>query len=127
MFQMFRKWFASDFCKPIYERWLTEAIARGRILAPGFFTDPIIHAAYLGSKWIGPSQGMLDPTKEINAEIMAIGMGFSTHEQSTIKLNGGQWHDNVTQLAIEEQLLKDAGLNNSSISIEDEDKEDANE
>ena len=70
---------------------------------------------------------MLDPTKEINAEIMAIGMGFSTHEQSTIKLNGGQWHDNVTQLAIEEQLLKDAGLNNSSISIEDEDKEDANE
>ena len=70
---------------------------------------------------------MLDPTKEINAEIMAIGMGFSTHEQSTIKLNGGQWHDNVTQLAIEEQLLKDAGLNNSSISIEDENKEDANE
>ena len=127
MFQMFRKWFASDFCKPIYERWLTEAIARGRILAPGFFTDPIIHAAYLGSKWIGPSQGMLDPTKEINAEIMAIGMGFSTHEQSTIKLNGGQWHDNVTQLAIEEQLLKDAGLKKSSISIENEDKEDANE
>ena len=126
-FQMRRYWFVADFCKPIYERWLTEAIARGRILAPGFFTDPIIHAAYLGSKWIGPSQGMLDPTKEISAEIMAISKGFSTHEQSTIKLNGGQWHDNVTQLAIEEQLLKDAGLEESTISIEiNNDKEETN-
>lgn len=117
-FQMRRQWFTSDFCKPIYEIWLSEAIARGRVLAPGFFTDPAIHAAYLGSKWIGPSQGMLDPTKEIAAEITAISAGFSTHEQSTIKLNGGQWHDNVTQLAIEEQLLQDAGLKQSSISIE---------
>ena len=125
-FQMWRNWFVADFCKPIYETWLTEAIARGRVLAPGFFTDPVIHAAYLGSKWIGPSQGMLDPTKEINAEILAISRGFSTHEQSTIKLNGGQWHDNVTQLAIEEQLLKDAGLEESTISIEN-DKEETNE
>lgn len=117
-FQMRRQWFTADFCRPIYEIWLSEAIARGRILAPGFFTSPEIHNAYLGSKWIGPSQGMLDPTKEISAEISAISAGFSTHEQSTIKLNGGQWNDNVTQLAIEQQLLKDAGLDNSSISIE---------
>lgn len=117
-FAMRRQWFTSDFCKPIYEIWLSEAVARGRILAPGFFTDPAIRAAYLGSKWIGPSQGMLDPTKEITAEIMAINAGFSTHEQSTIKLNGGQWNDNVTQLAIEERELEVAGLKNSNISIQ---------
>lgn len=107
-FQMRRKWFTSDFCRPIYEIWLAEAVARGRILAPGFFNNAAIRKAYLGSEWIGPSQGMLDPTKEIEAEVLAITHGFSTHEQSTIKLNGGQWQENVTQLAIENEQLAEA-------------------
>ena len=29
--------------------------------APGFFSDPVLRAAYLGAEWIGPSQGQLDP------------------------------------------------------------------
>ena len=107
-FQMRRKWFTADFCRPVYEIWLAEAVARGRILAPGFFTNATIRKAYLGSEWIGPSQGMLDPTKEIEAEVLAIQHGFSTHEQSTIKLNGGQWQDNVAQLAIENDQLAEA-------------------
>lgn len=107
-FQMRRKWFTTDFCRPVYEIWLAEAVARGRILAPGFFANATIRQAYLGSEWIGPSQGMLDPTKEIEAEVLAIQHGFSTHEQSTIKLNGGQWQDNVAQLAIENDQLAEA-------------------
>lgn len=109
-FQMRRRWFVEDFCRPVYEIWLSEAVARGRISAPGFFSDPRIRRAYIGSEWIGPSQGMLDPTKEIEAEAKAIEHGFSTHEQSTIRLNGGSWQDNIIQLAIEAQLKKDAGL-----------------
>lgn len=97
-FKMRREWFVSDFCKPVYEIWLTEAIARGRIVAPGFFTDPLVHEAWLQSDWVGPSQGQLDPVKEINAEILAIQHGFSTHEQSTIKLNGGNWGANIEQV-----------------------------
>lgn len=93
-FKMRREWLAADFCRPIYEIWMSEAVARGRIYAPGFFSDPAIHAAYLGSEWLGPSQGQLDPVKEITAEILACSEGFSTHEQSTIKLNGGQWDSN---------------------------------
>lgn len=104
-FKMRREWLADDFCRPIYEVWLSEAIARGRIYAPGFFTDPTIHAAYLGSEWLGPSQGQLDPVKEITAEILACSEGFSTHEQSTIKLNGGQWNSNVEQLNRENEKL----------------------
>ena len=71
-FRMRREWIADDFCKPVYEIWLTEAVARGRISAPGFLTDPIIRQAYLGSEWIGPSQGQLDPTKEVAAAVTAI-------------------------------------------------------
>lgn len=104
-FKMRRVWLADDFCRPIYEAWMSEAVARGRITAPGFFTNPAIRAAYLGSEWLGPSQGQLDPTKEISAEILACSEGFSTHEQSTIKLNGGQWDANVEQLQRENEKL----------------------
>ena len=84
---------------------MSEAVARGRIQAPGFFENPTIRAAYLGSEWLGPSQGQLDPTKEITAEILACSEGFSTHEQSTIRLNGGQWDANVEQLKRENEKL----------------------
>ena len=107
-FKMRREWFVADFCAPIYEIWMAEAVARGRIDAPGFFADPAIRAAYLGAEWIGPSQGQLDPVKEITAEILAVGEGFSTREQSTIRLNGGQWDANVDQLARENAKLAEA-------------------
>lgn len=107
-FKMRREWFVADFCAPIYEIWMAEAVARGRLSAPGFFSDPALRAAYLGAEWIGPSQGQLDPVKEITAEILAVGEGFSTREQSTIRLNGGQWDVNVDQLARENVKLAEA-------------------
>lgn len=116
-FKMRREWFANDFCTPIYAIWLSEAVALGRVAAPGFFADPAIRAAWLGCEWIGPSQGQLDPTKEINAEAMAVAEGFSTREQSTIRLNGGQWDANVEQLARENEKLAEA---RKKLEIEEE-------
>lgn len=108
-FKMRREWFADDFCQPIYEVWLSEAVATGRISAPGYFNDPIIRKVYCGAEWVGPSQGQIDPVKEITAEILACEHGFSTHEQSTIRLNGGQWESNMEQLAAENALLNQPG------------------
>ena len=105
-FKMRREWFVDDFCKPIYNVWLYEAVARGRIEAPGFFADPRIRAAWMGSEWIGPSQGQLDPVKEIQAEQLACDNGFSTREQATVRLNGGSFEANAEQLATENEMLK---------------------
>jgi len=118
-FKMWREWFVDDFCRPLYEVWLSEAVARGRILAPGFFFDPAIRAAWLGSEWIGPSQGQLDPVKEIQAEALACENGFSTREQSTVKLNGGSYEGNVEQLADENaQLSKTKGKSEQGDSLD---------
>ena len=106
-FKMYREWFTSDFCRPVYKLWLSEAVARGRIQAPGFFSDPRVKAAWLGSEWVGPSQGQLDPVKEITAEIMAVEQGYSTNEDSTIKLNGGDWNANMNQLARENERKRE--------------------
>lgn len=107
-FRMRREWLTDDFCRPVYEIWLTEAVARGRIAAPGFLTDPIIRQAYLGSEWIGPSQGQLDPTKEVQAAVMAIENGLSTREAEAVKLNGSQYSTNVDKLAVENEQLREA-------------------
>ena len=55
------------FNQPIYEQWLSEAVAIGRIDAPGFFDDPAIRQAWCGCLWMGASMGHVDPLKEVNA------------------------------------------------------------
>lgn len=102
-FRMYREWFANDFCRPVYKIWMSEAVARGRVQAPGFFTDPKVKDAWLGSEWVGPSQGQLDPVKEITAEIMSVAQGYSTNEDSTVKLNGGDWNANMNKLERENE------------------------
>ena len=108
-FKMRRSWFVADFCQPIYEIFLAEAVALGRINAPGFFTDPLVREAWCGARWIGPVQGQLDPKKEAEAALLLTGCGIKTHEQITRELGGGDWEENVAQLQLENELLQKAG------------------
>ncbi len=108
-FRMRRRWLVSDFCQPVYEVWLAEAAARGRISAPGFFDDPLIRAAWCGARWIGPVQSQLDPLKEAKAAVLQIQSALKTHEQVARELGGGDWEENAEQLARENSLLAAAG------------------
>lgn len=105
MFRMRRSWLANDFCQPIYEEWLHEAIAKGRISAPGFFTDPLVRKAYSQAEWNGPSQGQIDPLKEVNAAEKRVKNGFSTRAQETVALNGGDFKKNIRTRMMEEQMM----------------------
>ena len=106
--KMRRSWFVADFCQPIYELWLSEAVARGRIKAPGFFSDPAIRDAWCKADWIGPVQGHLDPKKEIEAGLTQVENGIKTHEQLTRENGGGDWRSNVERLKVENELLSAA-------------------
>lgn len=107
-FHASRQWLAREFCQPVYEQFLTEAVARGRIEAPGFLEDAIIRRAWCGADWNGPAQGMLDPTKEVQAAQQRVENGFSTREEETIGLTGGNFKSNAKQLKRENQMLKEA-------------------
>lgn len=107
-FRTRRTWFARDFCQPVYEQFLAEAVARGRIIAPGFFDDPIIRTAWAKAEWIGPSQGQLDPLKEVLAAEKMVANGFSTHERSTTELTGGDWNANIETIIRENTELAQA-------------------
>lgn len=117
-FKMRRVWFVDDFCQPTYEVFLAEAVALGRIKAPGFFDDPLIRAAWCGARWIGPVQVQLDPTKEAKAAIMDVDRGFKTHEQVTLERGGGDWEENAEQLARENEMLREAGGGNYMAALE---------
>lgn len=119
-FRMRRGWFANDFCQPIYELWLSEAVARGRIKAPGYFNDPSIKKAWSASDWYGPSPGQLDPVKEVNAAQLRVQNGFSTREKETQELTGGDFDKNIARMKKENELMNNAGAIQPKTIIQEE-------
>ena len=105
MVEMTRDWFASDFCGQVYAEWLTEAVASGRISAPGFFNDPRRRMAWLGHEWTGSAMPHLDPVKEAQAMKLMTDNGWLTHKQATTKLNGGDWEKNIEEAQKEAEKL----------------------
>lgn len=94
---MQREWFAGDFCQAVYEEWFSEAVAKGRISAPGYFSDPIIKKAYTGCTWNGPARTNLNPVQEVSAAVKRVEAGFSTAEQETAQMTGGDFTQNIRQ------------------------------
>ena len=99
--QMQRDGFVDDFCRPIYEEWFAEAVARGRINAPGFFDDPAIRKAYTECVWNGPARTNLNPVQEVNAAVQRVDAGFSTAEEEAAQMTGGSYSANIKQRKIE--------------------------
>lgn len=120
-FKMRRKWFVDDFCQQVYELWLAEAVSKGRIQAPGFFTDPLIRKSYTNATWNGPAQGCLEPTKEVAAAVTRIENGLSTHEDECAAINGSDFEDNVRTLVNENARMADVNniLNDQEGKTED--------
>lgn len=109
-FRSRREWLASMYCQPVYEAVIAEAVAKGYLNAPGFFSDPMIRAAYLGTEWIGPPRGQIDQLKEGKAARERVDMGISTLAEETAALTGGDWERKHQQRAKEMRLRLDAGL-----------------
>lgn len=105
MARMRREWLAWDFCQPVYEEFLAEAVALGRIDAPGFFADPLLRRAYSGAEWHGPTPGQLDPLKEVNAAEKRMELCISTLEREAAEMNGSDWAENIRQRKQEMALL----------------------
>lgn len=109
-FQCRREWLALYFCQAVYAVWMAEAVALGRIHAPGFFSDPLLRAAYLGSEWIGPSRGQIDEYREVQAAELRLKTGISTLDQETAALTGGDWERNHKQQVKEKRARVQDGL-----------------
>lgn len=130
---MYRTKFNTSFNQPVYEQWLSEAVASGRIEAPGFFDDPAVRQAWCGCLWMGASMGHVDPLKEVNAAAARIANNITTQEQEAMEYNGNNWDEIVKQRTKEvretaslmqqiQQMQEASG--SSGESNEDEEEED---
>lgn len=119
---MMRRNFIANFCQPIYELWLAEAVAKGRVEAPGFFEDYAIRKAYSKCDWIGSSMGVIDPLKEVKASIEKINNSLSTVEREAAELNGSSWNENMGQrkkeMLLYAEIGKELGLGDEGLQDE---------
>lgn len=101
---------ARSFCQPALETWMAEAVAMGRISAPGFFTDPRLRWAYTRAAWRGDSQGSLNPKDEVTAYIAARDGRLITNERATWELFGTDWNDDFAVQQAEHQRMVAADM-----------------
>ena len=120
-----RTWFARDFCQPVYERWLAEAVAIGRVRAPGFFDSPLLRKAWSRADWFGPVMGMLDPEKEVRAAKLREEYGYSTGEREAAEMTGTTYSENIAQLSVERQNWRNNNLAYPRTKPVEETEEDA--
>ena len=115
-FKKRRKWLSDYFCQPIYEAVLFEAVATGRLYAPGFIDDVRVRKAYLGAMWIGPGKGQIQEKVEVQAAQLRVDGGFSSIAQETAEMNGGDWSRNHRQRVKEQNARVATGLVESEIN-----------
>jgi capsid protein len=101
---------------PIYEMWLSEEIASGRISAHGW-TDPRVKAAWLRHRWIGSAMPNIDPQKTMSAAKQAIEIGATTLDDSAIEYNGSSGKANRAKLKKEFSELPAAPWTKTTESV----------
>lgn len=107
-FKIRRSWLADKLCQPVYEEWLADAVASGRISAPGFFSDPSIRKAWCGAQWTGDGPGAIDPLKEVQAAQARVDMGLTTLPEEISQYDGGDWDDkHAESVRVTEERVED--------------------
>ncbi len=102
-----REWLINHFCNIVYDVWMEEAVLRGRVIAPGFLDDPVIRKAYLGVVWIGPSQGSIDPLREMTAVEKRLDLKISTLAEETEYLTGVDWDGKIDRFKREAKIVRE--------------------
>ena len=104
-YRQYREAFKVDFLSPVYEMWLSEAVALGRIDAPGF-EDPARRSAYLGADWFAEKTSSLDPLKEAQAAHLKLESGLTTYTKTLMENEGLDFTEIAEQLTEERAMLR---------------------
>lgn len=101
MYKARRVWLGERFCQPFYEALIWEAVLRGRLVLPGFISDPAKREAYLWCEWRGPAPGHIDEEKAARAAEKRLQLDLSTYARETAELTGEDWRKVIEQRAAE--------------------------
>jgi len=82
---------------PIYQMWLAEEIAAGRISCPGW-ADPRLRAAWTAHRYQGLAMPNIDPGVTMKAAKMAVELGATTLEDTAQEYNDSDFESNCVNL-----------------------------
>jgi capsid protein len=111
---------------PVYEMWLSEEIASGRVSCPGWL-DPRLRAAWTAHRYAGLSMPNIDPKKNMEAAMMAAEVGSTTLENMAQEYNDSDAESNRIKLKQELAELREIGAmpwKNGNKMTEDKDDDD---
>jgi capsid protein len=93
---------------PIYEMWLSEEIASGRVSSPGWL-DPRLRAAWKSHRYVGLSMPNIDPERTAKAAEKYLSMGATTLEDTAVEYNDSDAESNRIKLKEELKELREIG------------------
>ncbi len=96
--QIERNEMIADLCNPIWEMWLSEEIAAGRIQCSGW-SDKYIRAAWLCNVWTGAQMPNIDPLKTAQADEKYVELGAQDLDDVAKNFNGSSGKNNRIKLA----------------------------
>jgi capsid protein len=111
--QIWRNEMKADFLDPIYESWLSEEIAGGRIQAPGW-SDPLMRAAWLSAWWAGAPMPNIDPMKTAKSDQLYTELGAQTIDDVAENFNGSSGKANLAKNARQFEDVPGSPWQNSS-------------
>ena len=108
-----QSWMINHFMMPIYERWLSM-----QLLTNSIGLGMTQYESLLDVRWQAKSWNWVDPLKDIKASVEGINAGIKTRSE-VISEQGGDIEDVFDQLAYEQELAKEKGLNLNGVSQEE--------
>lgn len=105
MYHVYRSFFVTNYCQPLWNMVQEEAYLRNYLELPKKIDFYKAMPFLCNCSWIGPSRGYIDPLKEVQANIMAINNGLMTCAEA-IAERGKDFDETVNQLEYEERRIQ---------------------
>jgi lambda family phage portal protein len=96
-----------QFCRPIWQRWMSDAVLAGALNLPGFAVNP---RPFLKVKWIPPKWDWVDPLKDRQAEQIAQQMGWKA-PSDIIEEEGSDVDETFSRIAQDQKRAESLGIN----------------
>lgn len=105
-FEPMQRYMAEHLCAPIYREWMDLCVMAGLLDIQDYYSN---REKYQLCEWVTPGWAWIDPSKEVNADIVALQNGGKTLAQWCAE-RGYDWREQLEQMALEKETAEAMGL-----------------
>lgn len=104
-FAQIQRWLIKSFHMQVYKKWIESAILNGAITLPSINAEDYYNVTFRTTR-----HSTIDPAKDMKAYVEGINNGLYTRSQICAEM-GGDFFENIKQLAVEEEYIRKYGVN----------------